>query len=329
MSQTSVKSASAISELAGLTGRRYLFKELIQDRPHMGRLWLATSGTEKFVLKDIPKDIFSNSNDDIRPRLREHLNIRLPSDTIRDQRIFVYRHFDDDFMSLVRKEISLRARKQILKASLQGLAELHDRDIVHLGKENPLFPSTRVPRMKTAVEEVQLSDLENAAYLPKGRCIKGMLAGNDNWRCPEGHFKGALNKPSDMFSFGVVCIYAILRRPIFEADADLHTHEARGALPVSIRLQRQVSYFGTRDSVDGLAAHVGDEGVNGEVLDMLWADRAADYHSYRPFREWADVGDGGAGFEDLVLGMVNLDPAKRITARRALEHPWFTGVGGD
>lgn len=56
----------------------------------------------------------------------------------------------------------------------------------------------------TTVEQVQIIDLENAAYLPKGRCIKGMLAGNDNWRSPEAHFKGELNKPTDVFSFGVV-----------------------------------------------------------------------------------------------------------------------------
>jgi len=57
---------------------------------------------------------------------------------------------------------------------------------------------------ETIVEQVQITDLENAAYLPKGRCIKGMLAGNDNWRSPEAHFKGEFNKPSDIFSFGVV-----------------------------------------------------------------------------------------------------------------------------
>ena len=57
---------------------------------------------------------------------------------------------------------------------------------------------------ETIVEQAQITDLENAAYLPKGRCIKGMLAGNDNWRSPEAHFKGELNKPSDIFSFGVV-----------------------------------------------------------------------------------------------------------------------------
>lgn len=54
------------------------------------------------------------------------------------------------------------------------------------------------------IDRTQLTDLENAAHLPKGRCIKGMLAGNDNWRSPKAHFKGELSKPSDVFSFGLV-----------------------------------------------------------------------------------------------------------------------------
>lgn len=53
-----------------------------------------------------------------------------------------------------------------------------------------------------------LSDLENAAHLPNGRCIKGMLAGSDVWRSVEAHLKGELSKLTDMFSFGlVVCIH--------------------------------------------------------------------------------------------------------------------------
>ena len=57
---------------------------------------------------------------------------------------------------------------------------------------------------ETIVEQVQVTDLENAAYLPKGRCIKGMRAGNGNWRSPKAHFKSELNKPTDMFSFGIM-----------------------------------------------------------------------------------------------------------------------------
>ncbi|KAI1113051.1 kinase domain-containing protein [Nemania sp. NC0429] len=322
----SLKMSSLPRELIGISGRRYLFKELIQERPYMGRVWLATSGSEKYVLKDIPANIFSNFNEIIKPRLREHTNVRLPSDTIRDQRIFAYRYLTDDFLSLVKnKQISLRARKQILRASLQGIAELHGRDVVHLDiKPDNILVDCRRDGAETAVEQVQITDLENAAHLPKGRSIKGMLHGNDNWRCPEGHFRGVLNKPSDMYCFGIVCIYAMLGRVIFGPDDDFNKHKSQGALPPLIRLQRQVSYFGTEDGLNGLVKHVGDEEVNCVVLRLLWEDRAADYISYKPFSEWPDVDD--AGFRDLIQGMMNLDPAKRITARQALEHPWFASL---
>ncbi len=44
----------------------------------------------------------------------------------------------------------MRARKEILKASLIGIAELHDRDVVHLGKLTPI--SIR----KTIIQELKL-----------------------------------------------------------------------------------------------------------------------------------------------------------------------------
>ncbi|KAH5133433.1 hypothetical protein HBI56_047110 [Parastagonospora nodorum] len=113
--------------------------------------------------------------------------------------------------------------------------------------------------MQVVIENVQISDLENAAYLPKPKCFKGMLAGNDKWRRSEGHFKGELNKPSDSYSFGLVCIYAILGRVILGPDDGFKIHESKGALPAFIRLQRQISYFGDKEGMNGLMKHVGDE----------------------------------------------------------------------
>ena len=55
-------------------------------------------------------------------------------DTIPDQRVFVYEYLKDDFSSLVRGQLPMRARQEILKATLQGIAHVHDRDIVHLGE---------------------------------------------------------------------------------------------------------------------------------------------------------------------------------------------------
>ena len=64
--------------------------------------------------------------------------------------------------------------------------------------------------------------------------------------------------------------------------------------------------------------HVGDEEANCEILAMLWEDRAAEYIPYVPFAEWPEV---DATFKDLIRGLNNLDPLRRLTARQALEHP--------
>ncbi|KAJ5216913.1 calcium/calmodulin dependent protein kinase, partial [Penicillium chermesinum] len=283
------------------------------------------SGEDTFVLKDIPRDIFDNFNENIRPRLRQSPHIRLPCDTIPGQRIFVYKYTTDGFLGLVRRGISMRARKQILKSTMLGIAELHEQQIVHLDiKPDNIMVDCQYGNEETIIICAQLADLENAAYLPVGRCIKGMLAGNDNWRSPEAHFKGELNKPTDMFAFGTLCIYAFLGRVIFGPDEDFRIHQAQGVLPAFIRLQRQVSYFGDQQGINGLSRHISDDEVSCHVLEMLWDGRTDEQIPYKPFVEWPDVSD--AAFRELIERLMNLDPAKRLTAREVLEHSWFADV---
>lgn len=54
------------------------------------------------------------------------------------------------------------------------------------------------------VEQVQLADIEDAALIPSDSDIAGKQVGNMMWRSPEGHAYGPINKPSDIFSFGIV-----------------------------------------------------------------------------------------------------------------------------
>lgn len=119
----------------------------------------------------------------------------------------------------------------------------------------------------------------------------------------------------------------MLGRVIFGPDDDFQKHQAQGVFPALIRLQRQVSYFGDREGLNGLMKHVGDDEANCQILGMLWEDRNEDNIPYKPFSDWPDVGD--AEFKDLVRRMMNLDPTKRVTAHQALEHPWFKGLEVD
>jgi serine/threonine protein kinase len=116
----------------------------------------------------------------------------------------------------------------------------------------------------------------------------------------------------------------MLGRVIFGPDDDFQRNLAQGALPGVIRLQRQVSYFGDSEGINGLLKHISDDDMNCQVLRMLWDGRSEEDIPYRPFSEWPDVGD--AAFKDLIRGLTNLDPAKRITACQALEHPWFAEI---
>lgn len=52
--------------------------------------------------------------------------------------------------------------------------------------------------------KVQLADIEDSAHVSPGYDILGKQVGNWMWRSPEAHAQGRVNKPSDMFSFGVV-----------------------------------------------------------------------------------------------------------------------------
>lgn len=105
-------------------------------------------------------------------------------------------------------------------------------------------------------------------------------------------------------------------------DEDFEKHQSQGALPAMIRLQRLVSYFGDKEGLDGLMKHVRDEEIDSQILSMLWEERNEDYIEYKPFSEWPGAEHDG-NFRDLIKGLVNLDPGKRITASQALRHPWF------
>ncbi|KAK6440294.1 hypothetical protein LTR95_003482 [Oleoguttula sp. CCFEE 5521] len=147
------------------------------------------------------------------------------------------------------------------------------------------------------VEQTLIIDLENAAHLHEPKYIKGVLIGHEYCSSPEAHFKGMLNKPTDMFSFALVCIHAVLGRIVQRDDADLVHHVKQGTYP---------TLFGCEAGLEGLKRHVGDEDINCQILDAFWEDKIADYRDYRPFKEWPDVTD--ADFADLIVNMTNLDP---------------------
>jgi serine/threonine protein kinase len=85
-------------------------------------------------------------------------------------------------------------------------------------------------------------------------------------------------------------------------------------------LRRHLSYFADRDGFNGFLQHIGEENPFYERVIALANDFPPG--SYRePFESREDV---DPVFRDLVVKMTRLDPALRITAQEALNHPWFS-----
>lgn len=112
-------------------------------------------------------------------------------------------------------------------------------------------------------------------------------------------------------------IYLVLGRMAFQVGIN----ELKGEEPWHAILARHVSYFGglDTDSLESLMHHFGTDNPYLERLSSICSEFGPE-NPRKPFEFWKPV---DPDFKDLVLRMTKLDPARRITAREALEHPWF------
>ncbi|UPX12663.1 uncharacterized protein EKO05_0003204 [Ascochyta rabiei] len=319
MSAQTLTRTAALRRVLGQSGRRYLVERILQDKPgNQGRVYLATSGDHKYVLKSVaPRDFFYFK--DMFDDLRSSPNLRVSDDACPDESVFVYKYLRDHLLSFVQNEVPLPITKRILRDSLRGIAALHSKGIVHTDiKANNILIEWKDQGGEITVEQVQVADIEDAAYVPKDCVIKGRQVGNWMWRSPEAHASAEVHTPSDMFSFGLVCIYAITKRVVLAVDEE---EIPEGIELLDIVLERQLSYFSDLEGIDGLIRYLGDSPW-AQLIAMVAADFNAD-NPRRPFALWQDI---DPDFKDLIVRMMNVDPTRRLTANEALAHEWFSDV---
>lgn len=90
---------------------------------------------ESFIIKNMIPGEFEYQQDLQKP-LASCANLRSMIDTIPDYELFVYNFLASDLLQLrpKLKSLSEETRKSILKSALTGLAELHNRNIIHAGE---------------------------------------------------------------------------------------------------------------------------------------------------------------------------------------------------
>lgn len=88
-------------------------------------------------------------------------------------------------------------------------------------------------------------------------------------------------------------------------------------------LRRHVSYFADEDSLKGFLSHIQmDNPFFERVADLVTTFVPGDLR--QPIEKWRYL---EPDLKDLVSKMTIMDPARRITAKEALEHRWFNQTG--
>ena len=88
-------------------------------------------------------------------------------------------------------------------------------------------------------------------------------------------------------------------------------------------LERQISYFADLESFNGLLRHFGDSPWC-LVLETLKSGFNKE-NPREPFARW-NMEPLDSDFKDLIAGLTNFDPARRLTVDEALSHTWFHDV---
>lgn len=96
-----------------------------------------------------------------------------------------------------------------------------------------------------------------------------------------------------------------------------------GEVALAHVLERQISYFADLESLNGLLSHLGDSPWC-QVLTSI-RDGFNKENPREPFARW-NVEPLDSEFKDLIGGLTNFDPARRLTAAEALSHKWFHDI---
>jgi len=82
----------------------------------------------------------------------------------------------------------------------------------------------------------------------------------------------------------------------------------------------QISYFADDEGLADFVKLIGEDACC-EVIRYFRNNRTR----MKPFRPW-NVENIDTDFKDLIKGLTNFNPMKRLTAREALAHKWFSDV---
>ncbi|KAH7552754.1 kinasehypothetical proteinlike protein [Bipolaris maydis] len=302
------------STIVGKSGRVYVQRELLRE------------------CKDPRFNIFkAESFHDLSLRLAadfpQSRRLRMHVDISEDEKFLIYPFYQHTLLGLLRDdpEISDAARKKILQETGEAIQELHSKNWVHMDikPDNILVNWSNDEEGTKKITNVALGDFDIAFRLEPGALLHSTRAvGNVMWRSPEGQTGRGLSKASDLYSFGLVCLFVLGAEKLLLIDS----YEALVKLGISPEqeiLTRHFSYFGPANQ--GLFNHINSEKWT-KALRLVSEMTELDVQDQPDLRFEVWGRQLGSGAQEMISGMMKMDPKARSTIHQVMEHPWWKEV---
>ncbi|OTA67314.1 kinase-like protein, partial [Hypoxylon sp. EC38] len=320
-----------VSTLVGYSGRNYIKSNVLKPHPSNPELNIcrAECGSQSFVLKRVHESIFNQSLDLKRKFAQSH-GLRMPVDYNESEHVLVFDYFRSTLLSLLheRPDLSIEARKLILRQTGKALKDLHDENWIHIDvkPDNILVDWDVDDQEKIQITRVALGDLDCGLQLENDRPLRlpgGNRIGNVMWRSPEAQTGKGIAKPSDVFSFGLVCLYGLTGEQMLLVN--FKELQENNVVPEQEVLGRLFLFFGP-ELPQGLLKLVDDD-LWSELLQAVseWAQKVAVEEPGAKFENWAEEEFLNLTSEakDVISMMTRLDPAARATMGEVLQHRWW------
>ncbi|KAH4235072.1 hypothetical protein HBI06_059500 [Parastagonospora nodorum] len=293
IARTGIRSASTI---VGKSGRR--------EDPRLS-IHKAESQGQSLVFKRVSKAFF-NLSLRLAAEFPQSRRLRMHVDSNEEENVLIYPYYQNTLLGLFKDDtnISDASRKMILRQTGEAIQELHSEDWIHIDikPDNILVNWT--------CDEEGIKTITNVAL------------GNAMWRSPEGQTGRGLSKASDVYSFGLVCLYALGAGETILIN-DYQELAKLGITPEQEILTRHFSYFGSAN--DGLLKQIDSEKWSKALkLASQMAELAVEDQPEMRFDVWGQ--ELGSGAQDMIAGMMKPDPRARATIDDVLAHSWWDEV---
>ncbi|KAF2839812.1 hypothetical protein M501DRAFT_1010836 [Patellaria atrata CBS 101060] len=278
------------SSIVGKSGRVYVQDKVLQHhrQDHKLSVFMAVSGTKSFVFKRVPwpsYDLSLSLVAEFFHRLRMHIGCYEKEGGL------VYSYLRDTLLAIMQEDpdFPLTERKKILRRTREAIQELHGKDWIHIDvKPDNIFVNwTCDEESNKTVSDAALGDFDIVFKSEGG--------------------EARVTKASGIFSFGLVCIYALGGGELLLLNGykELAKH---GIKSEQETLTRHFSYFGPncRHALKG-ASGMAEDSVREQPL--------------RRFERWGE--DLVPEAQNMISRMTNLDPAGKITIDQVLTHRWW------